>query len=250
MPEIAKWTASDLPYQINYDQQTLEAIREAAVQGLMDLPKVGLGSGGLLLGKRDAAGFTVSGAIEIPCTHAFGPSFILTPAEQAHARELMAAATEPGVIGWYISKGVRALELTDADRKQLAELFKQPWQLGLLVQPHIVRNARVAFFFPDTAGSVRKADGGELAPWFPETPAPESQPETKAAAVEPAPPVEIEAPKRTLMRMPEQLRDDMRLFALVTRGDGGSGSPWTVVGLTVAVMLLFISAFGAIFMRN
>jgi len=275
VPEIATWDEGEFPYRIDYDRKVFESIRETAVQRLMDLPKVGLGVGGLLLGKREAHGLTVLGLVEIPCSHAFGPSFTLTTEEHAHARELIAGVGDrgvgdPGVIGWYVSKGVRPLELTDADRKQLAILFPHQWQLGVMIQPHIVRPARVAFFFQDAAGQARKVDGGELAPW--ESDVEESTVAAAAAGqgttVAVAPPTSTTSPttatsptvalasappasKRHLIRMPEQLRDDWRLFASVTTGAGtDEHSRWTVLGLTVAVMLLFISAFSALFMRN
>jgi hypothetical protein len=138
MSEIATWSGTGLGFQIDYSRQTLEGIRRPALQGLMDLPRIGMGLGGILLGERE---------------------------ELAQARDRIAGTDASRVIGWYCSKGLRPLELTDSDQTVLAGLFPETWHIGLLVQPHRVRPASIAFFALDSSGELLKGEPGELAEW-------------------------------------------------------------------------------------
>jgi hypothetical protein len=206
MSEIATWPAVDapgaaFPFEIAYSRGVFERIRQSAMQGLMDLPKVGLGIGGVLLGEREGPRIIVVDAFEIQCSHAAGPSFNLTPDERAQARgSIMSAGNR--VIGWYLSKGLRPLELTDPDLDLLASLFSGPWNLGLLIQPHMVRPARLRFCAMDASRGLLKGEPGDLAIWHDDeppstfTPAPPAQPLPESVRAEPefAAPA-FEAPK-------------------------------------------------------
>jgi len=60
----------------------MEKIRLQARDGLMALPRVGMGVGGLLLGTRQDGVVRLVDAIEIPCSHTLGPAFNLTDEEK------------------------------------------------------------------------------------------------------------------------------------------------------------------------
>ena len=44
----------EVPEAVEYDSDEFERIRRRAVDGLLSLPRVGMGIGGLLLGTRDS----------------------------------------------------------------------------------------------------------------------------------------------------------------------------------------------------
>jgi hypothetical protein len=168
MSEIATWSGAGLPFQIDYSRDALENIRQLAVQGLMDLPKVGLGVGGVLLGgERRPPGYPLLDSFELPCSHALGPSFTLTPEEQLPARNLIAKSDASRVIGWYWSKGVRPLELTGADRRMLDTLFPERWFLGLLLQPQVTRPTSIVFVSLDSSAELLTGEQEELAAFVP-----------------------------------------------------------------------------------
>jgi hypothetical protein len=165
MPEIATWSDPDFPYPIEYAPAALEKLRAAAMEGLMALPKVGMGSGGVLLGESTGNRITILDSFVIPCSHAFGPSFSLTPEELDHARELVAQSDTSKIVGWYCSKGLRPLEVSDNDRVLFGSLFTKPWRVGLLLRPNMVRPTTIAFFWRGAQGEAVKGVEGELSAW-------------------------------------------------------------------------------------
>ena len=103
MPEIAHLTDPQSPFRIEYSRPVMERIRGQACDGLLALPRIGMGVGGLLLGVRQDGLVQLLDSIEIHCSHASGPGFLLTADEKERARELIAGAGVPGVIGLYCS---------------------------------------------------------------------------------------------------------------------------------------------------
>jgi hypothetical protein len=165
MPEIATWSDPDFPYPIEYSREALEKLRAAAMEGLMALPKVGIGTGGVLLGESAGNRITILDSFAIPCSHAFGPSFSLTPEELDHARELVAQSDTSKIVGWYCSKGLRPLEVSDNDGLLFGSLFTKPWRVGLLLRPNMVRPTTIAFFWRGAQGEAVKGAEGELSAW-------------------------------------------------------------------------------------
>ena len=151
----------------------MEQIRERARAGLMAAPRVGIGVGGLLLGVRDEGRIRLLDSIEIPCSHATGPSFGLTPDEKRDTRAMVVEAGEPGVagkvgvIGWYCSKVRGEAALNDSDLRLYAELFPDPAQFALVLRPSKLDSMGAAFFFRDGNGAVVKAVECVVDAWRP-----------------------------------------------------------------------------------
>ncbi len=179
----------------------MERIRGQACDGLLALPRIGMGVGGLLLGVRQGGLVQLLDSIEIHCSHASGPGFLLTPDEKDRARELIAGAGVPGVIGWYCSKPRGAAALGDVDMAFFKELFPHPEQIALMLRPSTVEPTRAAFFFRNEKGEVVKGIECELDEWHEAPPLPadveEAEPEpepvveAEAAAPEPEPPAPV-----------------------------------------------------------
>src|ERR1700748_2873225 len=106
----------------------MEKIRQRPCDGLLALPRVGMGVGGLLIGEswvseervsegKEGEGQCLSvrlkGSIDLPCLHAAGPAFRLTAQEIQESKELMTRSR--GVIGWYCSKTRGPATLGDAE---------------------------------------------------------------------------------------------------------------------------------------
>src|ERR1700722_18628432 len=96
--------------RIEYSRAAMEQIREQARDGLMAVPRVAVGVGGILLGERGKGFIGLLGSIQILCAHASGPCFNLTAEEKRQSRDTIArtgapgGTGKPGVIGWYCSK--------------------------------------------------------------------------------------------------------------------------------------------------
>jgi len=191
MPEIAHLTDPQSPFRIEYSRPVMERIRGQACDGLLALPRIGMGVGGLLLGVRQDGLVQLLDSIEIHCSHASGPGFLLTADEKERARELIAGAGVPGVIGWYCSKPRGAAALGDVDMAFFKELFPHREQIALVLRPSTVEPTRAVFFFRNEKGEVVKGIECELDEWR-EEPVVENEAEPpiedEAAAPEPEQP--------------------------------------------------------------
>ncbi len=127
-------------------RRALDAIRREALDGLLALPRVGMGVGGFLTGIRRENRIQILGRIEIPCTHARGPAFLLTSEELENARSLAATAEPLEVLGLYVSKTRGALEPGPADLEMLNALCPGVGRMILLVRPSTVEPVRATLF--------------------------------------------------------------------------------------------------------
>ena len=101
-----QWPDRTLAHSISCAPGVLTSLEILAIDGLLSMPRIGLGVGGLLLGRREQGKIEVLRSVEIPCSHALGPSFILTAAEMKTPLPL--PESEEGgpaqIVGWYCSK--------------------------------------------------------------------------------------------------------------------------------------------------
>src|SRR5215472_17297354 len=135
MAKVTPWPDPGLPDAVEYDSDEFERIRRRAIDGLLSLPRVGMGVGGLLLGTRDSGVIRIISSQEISCAHAFGPGFRLTDAEIAAALEAAPRPDGMQVVGWYCSKPRGAPELTAEDEQLFDALCPLPWQIALSILP-------------------------------------------------------------------------------------------------------------------
>lgn len=197
MPEIAVLSDPNSPLRIEYSRAAMQQIRERAIDGLMALPRIGMGVGGILLGARRNGVIAILDSVEIPCAHSGGPSFNLTAEEKLHVAGLISGQGDREVIGWYCTRTRGALSLGDDGIALYNELFPGPDQICMVMRPSTVEPVRAAFFCRDAGGRVVKAIECVVDEWRPpESEAEAEAPETPAI---PAPqPVVPEAPPRPI----------------------------------------------------
>jgi hypothetical protein len=200
MPEIAHLTDPLSPFRIEYSRPVMERIRGQACDGLLALPRIGMGVGGLLLGVRQDGLVQLLDSIEIHCSHASGPGFLLTADEKERARVLIAGAGVPGVIGWYCSKPRGAAVLGDVDMAFFKELFPNREQIALVLRPSTVEPTWAVFFFRNEKGEVVKGIECELDEWREPvvTSEPDAVIDAEAAAPEPEQPAEPAPPPQSV----------------------------------------------------
>jgi len=202
MPETAILSDPKGRLRIEYSRPAMQKIRDRAIDGLMALPRIGMGVGGLLLGIRRDGVISLVNSIEIPCSHALGPSFNLTEGEKQYVAELIAGAGHPGVIGWYCSKTRGAPMLDDSEVAIFRQSFPGPDHLALVIWPSTVMPVRAAFYVRDKGGRILREIECDLDEWNPGageeqgenqredpvTEVPIVVPETRVAAPPPPPP--------------------------------------------------------------
>jgi proteasome lid subunit RPN8/RPN11 len=132
------WPDESLPLAIYCAPGVLAGLEILATDGLLAIPRTGLGIGGLLLGRQSGRRLEILKAIAIPCSHAMGPSFVLTPEEIAEAK-----ASEDGVgegcalVGWYCSKPNGRMALSENDEALFDALCAERGQVALLIRPRL-----------------------------------------------------------------------------------------------------------------
>lgn len=155
---LISWSAPQCPFSIHYIHQVFDDIRLAIVDAFCSLPRGGAEIGGILMGQWQSGRLTISGYAPLECEHAHGPSFSLSPNDEQRLHALMAQAPAefPGLVpvGWYHSHTRTEISLSEADLAIHQRFFPEPWQVALVLKPHMMRPTRAGFFFRETSGVI------------------------------------------------------------------------------------------------
>jgi len=186
------WPDKSLPLAIYCAPGVLTGLEILATDGLLAMPRTGLGIGGLLLGRQSGERLEILRTVAIPCSHAMGPSFVLTPEEIAEVKA-SDGGMDNALVGWYCSKPNGRMVLSESDEALFDALCGERGKVALLIRPSL-GNVTLATFA--LRGDGRNGDRfqlgtqGELV--TPETtPSPEepdlaAEPELAARDVVPA----------------------------------------------------------------
>jgi proteasome lid subunit RPN8/RPN11 len=153
------WSVPECPFTIESSARVLDDIRLAVTDAFFSLPRGGAEIGGILLGTFADGRLIISDYAALDCEHAYGPSFVLSPPDEARLRDLQSAnvnipeGTRP--VGWYHSHTRSEIFLSDADLALYNRFFPESWQVALVMKPHTFQPARIGFFFREGDGSVR-----------------------------------------------------------------------------------------------
>jgi proteasome lid subunit RPN8/RPN11 len=155
---VATWKAPECPFTIEYSLRVLDDIRLAVMDAFFSLPRGGAEIGGILLGQFMKRRLVIVDHVPLECEHAFGPSFALSPRDQARLAALLASAEQNPdrlkPVGWYHSHTRSEIFLSEADQDLHDRYFLEPWQVALVLKPHTFQPTRAGFFFRDTGGSI------------------------------------------------------------------------------------------------
>ena len=144
-----KWPAPLGGVRLECAPEILERLRLLSIDGLLALPRVGMSIGGFLTGSVEQGRVRVSDTIEIPCSHANGPAFILTGPETARASAMAFGESHRQVVGWYCSKPRGELALEAPMAALFREICPEAWQVGLMIRPSTVEPTRAAMCMRD-----------------------------------------------------------------------------------------------------
>jgi len=149
------------PFPIEYSTRLLDDIRLAVVDAFFSLPRGGAEIGGILLGKYEKGRLQILDSVPVPCEHASGPSFILSPKDHTGLAELLANArgnprnAQP--VGWYHSHTRSEIFLSETDLEIHKRYFPEPWQVALVFKPHTFQPVRAGFFFREADGYIQES---------------------------------------------------------------------------------------------
>src|SRR5262245_54031910 len=155
---FAVWTSATCPFRVEYAPRVLDDIRLAVMDAFFSLPRGGAEIGGILLGHRPGNRLLITDYAPLPCEHAHGPGFTLSPNDEEKLRKLMARARVdfPGLepVGWYHSHTRSEIFLSEADLAVQEKFFPEPWQVALVLKPHTFLPMRAGFFFREAEGGI------------------------------------------------------------------------------------------------
>jgi proteasome lid subunit RPN8/RPN11 len=153
------WSVPECPFTIEYPAQVLDDIRLAVMDAFFSLPRGGAEIGGILRGSFDNGRLVIRDYAALDCEHANGPSFTLSPRDEARLTELVSAhANDAGgrrPVGWYHSHTRSEIFLSEADLAIHSRFFPESWQVALVMKPHTFQPARLGFFFRQADGSIQ-----------------------------------------------------------------------------------------------
>jgi hypothetical protein len=115
----------------------------AVREGFKALPRRGLETGGLLIGRRKQEGDTVTVEVDdfepIESEHAAGPAYLLSAADRRLLEARMAAREAAGgsssIVGFYRSHTRPDFAITEEDASLYATYFRDPSDVFLLIKP-------------------------------------------------------------------------------------------------------------------
>ena len=152
------WSVPECPFTIETSARVLDDIRLAVTDAFFSLPRGGAEIGGVLLGRFDDGRLVISDYAAFDCEHAYGPSFVLSPPDEARLTEVLSAHANPAAgsrpVGWYHSHTRSEIFLSEGDLQIHNRFFPEPWQVALVMKPHTFQPARFGFFFRQADGSV------------------------------------------------------------------------------------------------
>jgi proteasome lid subunit RPN8/RPN11 len=153
------WKVQECPCIIEYSTRVLDDIRRAVVDAFYSVPRGGAEIGGILLGRFSGGKISIQDYQALDCEHAKGPSFTLSPTDQAQLARMVTAAAGNGnglrVVGWYHSHTRSEIFLSQADQDIHQTFFPEQWQVALVLRPHTFEPVRCGFFFREAEGAIR-----------------------------------------------------------------------------------------------
>ena len=213
-PSPILWNLPECPFSIEASARVLDDIRLTVTDAFFSLPRGGAEIGGILLGRYQNNHLVISDYAALDCEHAFGPSFTLSPNDDARLTSLLevhsAAGFGAGPVGWYHSHTRSEIFLSDADLAIHQTFFAKPFQIAIVLKPHTFQPMRLGLFFRDSQGKIHAEAPYQEVTLTPlgvrPTPssAPEPEPEPPPASTYSSPHVQPHRPEQ----VPLPLGDD------------------------------------------
>jgi hypothetical protein len=150
------WTAPGGGVLVRLLSAAIDRLNAEAMRGYGVTRRRGTEAGGVLLGrlKESAAGrIIIIESIEaVSCEYAFGPSYVLSPADEARfrytAEKWRTGKAELHTVGYFRSHTRDNLHVDEVDADLFSKFFDAERHVALIIKPFATRTSRASFFIP------------------------------------------------------------------------------------------------------
>lgn len=161
--EYVSWEIRDKNVSIRLHCDVVDRLSAEIVHGLGAIPRRGAEVGGVLLGRAvlsEKLVVTVEDFELVACSYSRGPSFLLSPEEEAQFQETVVRwSPTPDrsvyAVGYFRSHTREGLGLSREDLALFDTLFPRPTDIVLLVKPALGKPSVAGFFFREAGGVMR-----------------------------------------------------------------------------------------------
>ena len=160
----AYWISPDGSAKVVYSLTLFHEIDALVNDGYRRIPHGGVEVAGLLLGSLNGDLLRLEAFRPIECSHAYGPSFILSEQDLQQLREQIDATASDRelegltVVGWFVGHTRSPLRMSDREAGWFDELFPGPGNVAVLVKPEHFQPTQFGFLLRDSnAGLERDA---------------------------------------------------------------------------------------------
>ncbi|BDC50965.1 hypothetical protein F183_A32810 [Bryobacterales bacterium F-183] len=199
------WEPPGKAIRIHIDLDTVDRMMHHVLDGFGSVPKRGAEVGGILIGSAARPNgkleVTINDFLPVPCTHRFGPSYVLSNEDLDGMMQTVQSA-QGTCIGYYRSNTRERMTLGPEDLEYCQSFFPGPDHVVLLIRPSAMQASRAGFHYYDegalvdptpmefpfrrseleSGASPQRRPLGERRPQPQASPLPSSQPSASAAA--------------------------------------------------------------------
>jgi hypothetical protein len=156
--QYAIWSVEGKPFEIRLALDVVDRLNPEVMRGFGAVRRRGTETGGILLGSIEPVGdrilITVDEFETVPCEYAFGPSYVLSPADLQRFRAALAtfdpsARKQHYTVGYFRSHTRDGLQLDEQDTRFFRNYFPDPYHVAMLVKPFATRAPQAGFFFQE-----------------------------------------------------------------------------------------------------
>ncbi|MBS1832373.1 MAG: hypothetical protein JST65_06665 [Acidobacteria bacterium] len=151
------WEPPGKAIRIHIDLDTVDRMMHHIVDGFGSVPKRGAEVGGILIGSAQRPNgkleVTITDFLPVPCTHRFGPSYVLSN-EDVEGLAAAVASAGGACVGYYRSNTRERMSLGPEDLEYCQSYFPGPDQVVLLIRPSAMQASRAGFHFYEEGALV------------------------------------------------------------------------------------------------
>ena len=150
---VSVWEDPQCPFRVEWAPEKLNQMRIAVVDAFYAFPRGGIEVGGVLLGHVEGKVMRIDDFVAMECEHLTGPSFVLSPKDEA-ALQAQLAKLDQRIVGWFHSHTRSELHFSAPDTEIHNRFFPKSFQIAMVVRPANSQPPQANYFFRGPRGQM------------------------------------------------------------------------------------------------